>query len=280
MKKSSVTKLVVGAAAFLAVGAAAASAQAKPKPTPTSTTRIPVTKEAPGEVVKVDTVTLYKTDTLRIAGPMHTDTVRTTNTVTRYDTTTIETLPAYLLARGGMYFGLGGGVNFPRAAFRTINQPGASVQAQVGWQPVKSMLGLRGDLNYSIFGEDATFADLGGRPDVITGNADAKLQFPMLGHLFGTIPRFTLYGIGGASFAHYKNVRNNMEPGNPGTTTRNGRTITVETGNKLGWNAGAGVTWHWGATELFVETRLISIVANPNSDAGHHLPFIVGFNWY
>src|SRR5437763_11438216 len=85
MKKSSVTTLVVGAAAFLAVGAAAASAQAKPKAKPaTSTTRIPVTKETPGEVVsKVDTVRVTVTDTVRIAGPMHVDTVTKTNTVTR-----------------------------------------------------------------------------------------------------------------------------------------------------------------------------------------------------
>jgi len=278
MKKSTVTTLVVGAAAFLAVGAAAASAQTKPKPTPASTTRIPVTKEAPGEVVKVDTVTVYKTDTLRIAGPMRTDTVRTTNTVMRYDTTRIETLPGYLVAKGGMYFGLGGGVAFPRAALRTVNEPGFSAQAQLGWQPLHSAFGLRGDLNYSIFGESATYANLGGRPDIITANLDAKLGIPVLQGLFGTIPSFSPYIIGGGTFSHYKNLRAQLEPGVAGGTGP--QNAILVSGSKLGWNAGAGVSWHWGATELFVESRMLSYVVDPNSDAGHHFPIVLGFNWY
>lgn len=282
MKKSSVTTLVVGAAAFLAVGAAAASAQAKPK-TPakpaSSTTRIPVTKETPGEVVsRVDTVTVTRIDTIRVPGPMRVDTVTTTNTVTRYDTTRIETLPAYLISRGGLYFGLGGGIDFPRAAIRTVNQPGATMQAQVGWQPLKSALGLRADAAYTVYGEDAAYADLGGRPDVISLSGDAKLQLPFLSSLFGQIPRFNVYALAGATYSHFKNLRNQMEPGNPGGIGP--RNVTLETGSGFGWNAGGGVSWHWGATELFVESRMKSYTANKNSDAAHQLPFVLGFNWY
>ena len=109
MNTRNATMLVVGAAAFLAVGAAAASGQDTTKTRRTtqkpaaSETRIPVTKEAPGEVVppRVDTVTMYRTDTLTVAGPMRVDTLRTT--ITRYDTTRIETLPGYLVERGGMH---------------------------------------------------------------------------------------------------------------------------------------------------------------------------------
>jgi Rieske Fe-S protein len=97
MNTRNATMLVVGAAAFLAVGAAAASGQdttkTRTRRTTTTTkkaapaaseTRIPVTKEAPGEVVppRVDTVTVYRTDTLTVAGPMRVDTLRTTVTPT------------------------------------------------------------------------------------------------------------------------------------------------------------------------------------------------------
>src|SRR5690348_9082566 len=68
---------VVGATMILAFGAAAALAQAKPK----STKRIPITKEAAGEVVR-DTV--IRTDTLMVTNTVYrTDTLY--RTVTRVD---------------------------------------------------------------------------------------------------------------------------------------------------------------------------------------------------
>jgi hypothetical protein len=62
MRPRIATLLVLGAA--LSLVAASANAQVR------SERRIPVTKEAKGEVVppRVDTVTVYRTDTLRIAG--------------------------------------------------------------------------------------------------------------------------------------------------------------------------------------------------------------------
>lgn len=289
MRKSQVRTLVVGAAALLAVGAAAASAQdttrARPRTQPRSTTRIPVTKEQPGEVVtpRVDTLTVYRTDTLRIAGPMRVDTVSTT--VTRYDTTRIETMPGYLAAKGGLYFGLGGGIMTPRASFRNVNASGLTAQAQLGWQPVHSLLGLRGDVNYGSNGEEQIYASLGGRPDIITVNGDVKLQLPFIANWLSTnrIPVFSVYAIGGGTYAHYKNLRNELESGNTAggvATAPTGQSITVENGSKFGWNAGGGMSWHWGTTELFVESRILSFTANSASDAGHQVPFIVGFNWY
>ena len=83
MFNRNVLMFVAGAAIF-ALDAPAAAAQARP----TSTRRIPVTKESPGEVtVRVDTLTVFKTDTLQMPG--RTDTVVKTNTVTRVDTVTV-----------------------------------------------------------------------------------------------------------------------------------------------------------------------------------------------
>ena len=89
--------LLVAGAAIFALEASAASAQDTTRTRQDTTThtrrarstrRIPIAKEAHGEVVtptaRVDTVTLYKTDTLRLQGRV--DTVTTTNTVTKVDT--------------------------------------------------------------------------------------------------------------------------------------------------------------------------------------------------
>src|SRR5690349_14413532 len=107
MFNRSVFKLAAGAA-ILALNAAAVSAQSKP----TSTRRIPITKESQGEVApRVDTVTVYKTDTLRLEGRV--DTLRLTGaTVTVHDTV-IQSVPLMVRHYGGLYFGLGGGVGLP-----------------------------------------------------------------------------------------------------------------------------------------------------------------------
>lgn len=304
MNTRNATMLVVGAVAFLAIGAATASGQDTTRTsrdstarrstttrrrttrratttnnTTTSETRIPVTKEAPGEVVppRVDTVTVYHTDTVSVNVPGPERTV--TQTVTRYDTTRIETLPAYLIQRGGMYFGLGGGMSLPYGSLRNVNEPGWNAQAQVGWQPLHSWLGIRGDANYTMYSENDQYANLGGRPDVLTGNLDLKVGIPLFQRLFGIIPSFSLYGIGGGSYIHSNGLRSQLEAGVPGGTGPQNAIATGPT-NKFGWNAGGGVSWHWGATELFVESRVIGFSPFANTDGAKHIPITLGFNWY
>src|SRR5215212_7938050 len=90
--------LVAGAAIF-ALDASAAAAQVKP---PVSTKRIPIAKEPPAQVaptVRVDSVTVYRTDTLRLPGRV--DTVRTTNTVTQTRVDTVQ-MPIVLQRVGGL----------------------------------------------------------------------------------------------------------------------------------------------------------------------------------
>src|SRR6266550_630818 len=89
---------VLGAALTLAATAAAQGTTPTrtdtTKKKTTSSTRIHVGKESPGEVVapRVDTVTVYKTDTVTVNGITRIDTL--TNTITRYDTVRVEMLPA------------------------------------------------------------------------------------------------------------------------------------------------------------------------------------------
>src|SRR3954470_1096342 len=145
-------KYLAGAAAMLVIGASAAMAQA-----PTSTKRIPISKEAPGEVAlpaKVDTITVYKTDTLRLNTV---DTVTVTGaTVVRVDTVTMAPPMRPIRLPYGLYIGLGGGVSGPNGALFNPNSAGPAAQAQLGWQ--SNWLGLRGDVNYTKPGEDGRFS--------------------------------------------------------------------------------------------------------------------------
>jgi len=121
-------------AAALTLGlAATAAAQAKPTKT------VPITKEAPGEVVRVDTVrihdtvttTVYRRDTLTVTGP----------TITRYDTVNVVTIPGYLDVGNGLYFGLGGGAYYPSAGLGGGQIPGYAAQVNAGWDAQGSPIG-------------------------------------------------------------------------------------------------------------------------------------------
>ena len=117
--------LLFAGAAMFALDATAASAQDTTTTRRTrSERRIPVSKESSGEVaptptVRVDTVTVYKTDTLQLAPRV--DTV--TNTVTRTDTV-VQNVPMIPRQIGGLYFGLAGGVNITAGGLRTVNSVG------------------------------------------------------------------------------------------------------------------------------------------------------------
>lgn len=275
--------LLVAGAAIFALEASAASAQdsTMTRRRATSTKRIPIAKEAHGEVVaataRVDTVTVYKTDTLRLQGRV--DTVTTTNTVTRVDTVvqTVNLTPRMI---GGMYFGLAGGGALPYGSIRTVNNPGALGQLQIGWQGLHSPIGIRGDVNYTQYSENDRFANLGAKPDLWNANLDLKLQIPLGTGVFGSAAHFTPYLIGGGSYLHYRNLRmrpeNNLNigliPGNNGDWQ-----------NSWGWNAGGGLSWHFGSKEVFIEARGIHFNSDVNSSqfgSAWHVPVAFGFNFF
>jgi hypothetical protein len=270
------SKTLFGAAAMVALGASLATAQGGP----TSTRRIPISKEAGGEVTKTDTVTLYKTDTLRLTNTVtRVDTVTTTqtNTVTRYDTVTMA--PALRLPNG-LYFGIGAGVMAPNGSIYNTNSAGPSFQAQVGWQGAKQILGLRADVNYAQPGEDSRYSGTQANPDIVNFSADAKLQLPFFNHLFGATHRFALYGIGGYTHTMYKNLPIRVLSG--GTTPAGGVPFMAGTNDwthKNGWNAGGGASLMWGRTELFIESRVLTF-NDANINEARQMPFMLGINFY
>lgn len=277
-------KSLFGATAMLALGASLVFAQDTTRTKkPTSTRRIPISKEAPGEVSRrVDTVTVYRTDTLRVnvAGPVVHDTV--TNTVTRVDTVQLAPRPVPVRLPNGFYFGLSAGVSAPNGAIFTPNSAGPSAQAQLGWQGAKQLLGIRGDVNWAKPGEDSRFAGLQADPDILNFSADAKLQLPFLTHTFGRTHRFSLYGIGGYTHTMFKNLPMRVDA-TAGCTLGSGQAcFTAGTGkwtHENGWNAGGGASLMWGRTELFIESRVLAFTPD-NAPQSRQIPFMFGMNWY
>jgi hypothetical protein len=293
-------KTLFGATAMLVVGAALVSAQDTSKAKPRSERRIPISKEAPGEVVRTDTVMIYRTDTLQLTTRV-VDTVRMTRT--RVDTV-IPRLPKYTYPRG-FYGGLAGGFSTPSGALYTPNSTGGTAQLQLGWQNAKQALGGRFDVNGAWPGRDSRFSAFQGQATLWNFSLDAKLQWPFnfggqkytvkddpcepaKSYTRGPFHRFAIYGIGGFTYTTYHNLplRVNSPNGFDSITVINGNTVTVVNPNNVnltnlnnvaffvpgednwhsrgGWNAGGGVSMLWGHSELFVEARVIGFRPHNN----------------
>ena len=276
--------VLAAGAALLALDASALLAQDTSHARPRSTKRITVKKEAAGEVAptpvpaRVDTVTVFKTDTLHMQGRV--DTVTVTNTVTRTDTV-MQTITKPIPAVGGLYFGLGGGTSLPYGGLRNVNSNAATGQFQVGWQPIASVLGVRGDVQYSRYSKAEPFSALGDRPSVWNGNLDLKLNIPGVEDMFGHATRFTPYLIGGGSYIRYQNLR--MQTDNGIVTSDISTNFDDNWHNNWGWNAGGGLGWHFGNKELFIESRLIQFnrgTAFNGVDymAARQVPIVFGMN--
>ena len=267
------SRTIFGAAALLSLGASWAVAQDTTRTR--SQRRIPISKEAPGEVVRVDTVMVYRTDTLHLT-TLRVDTLRQTHTEYRVDTVT--KYPPPMRIRGGLYFGLAGGISAPTGALFTPNSAGPSFQGQLGWQGAKQVLGARFDVNYAQPGEDSRFSGLQADPDIWNYNFDLKLQAPWFSRMMGGFGRFALYGIGGFSIVQFKNlpmrVDNPADPNVPLFIQGSG-----DWSSHGGWNAGGGASLTWSRTELFVESRVIGF-NRASAPIARQIPTTFGINVY
>jgi hypothetical protein len=281
--------LLVAGAAFFTLDASIATAQARK---PTSSKRIPITKESPGEVTppRVDTVTVYRTDTLRT--PPQVDTVRLTNTVTRVDTVVqqVTMIPRKI---GGLYLGLGAGPALPFGAIRTVNQPGAMGQINLGWQGINNPLGIRADVGFTQYAHSAQYASLGDRPKVWNGNLDLRLNLPFFNHTLGSGVLFSPYLIGGGSYLRYSDLRMQLDTdggavGGVGPqhaviagSEDNAFTSNSDYHDSWGWNAGGGLAFHAGKKEMFVEARAVSFRRSTNLfERSWHVPITFGVNFF
>jgi len=268
-----------GIAAALTLGMlSTAAAQAGTKTRPAQPTKtVPVTKEAPGEVVTVhdtvtivrrDTVTLYRRDTLTVTGP----------TVTRWDTVSVVSMPGWMDRGNGLYFGLGAGSYYPSGGIGGGQIPGYAFQMNAGLDPVGSPLGVRLTAGLARPDEEQIYATGRGRPEVVNLTGDLKLRLPIFKGT--TFPMFSLYGVGGGAMVMFKDLYITQTPS--ATTTKT--PVLYKNDNKwhsnFGWNAGGGAALQIGhKRELFLELRAINF-APSGFENPHQVPVILGINWY
>jgi len=275
--------LLVAGAAIFTLDASVASAQAR------SQKQIPITKEAPGEVARVDTVTVYHTDTLRTEARVDTIHVTQTNTVTVHDTV-MQSVPMVAKHIGGVYLGLGAGPNLPFGAIRTVNEPGAMGQVNLGWQSLNMPLGVRLDGSFTQFSDNADYALLGPRPKMWTGNADLRLNLPVFNHFLGSSVLMTPYVLGGGSYLYYDNLRMKLDDcvncgyGGQHAVIAGTNSTTSFTNSDYhdswGWNAGGGLAFHAGKKEMFVEARAIHFDRGDLYGTSWSVPITFGVNFF
>jgi len=271
--------IAVAGAAIFALDASAATAQDTTTRRPTSSQRIRIGKESGGEVMtRVDTVYSYRTDTLRLPG--RTDTVVTTNTITRVDTVQIP-MPAFLKQIGGLYFGLGAGSVIPAANFNDSDKPGWSVNGVLGIDPVGSPLGIRLTGAYSDFNKHSYAEPFLESAKMINVGADLKLRALTVSPFN---KRVHFYGIGGVTYNRFKNV---IEKGRDGTTSvgevviPNGQftsAINDTWHDGFGFNVGGGGEIGWGRTNLFVESRFSRFSGEQTKISS--IPLVIGLSWF
>lgn len=257
---------------MLATAAAQGTKTAPKKPVAKPTTVVPVTKDSPGEVVRVDTQRVYIHDTVTGPTVYRRDTITVTGaTITRYDTTTVVTIPGWLDSGHGLYFGLGAGSYYPSGGLGGGQIPGYAFQMNLGVDPAGSPLGLRLTTGLARPDEEQVTSTLGGRPSVINTTADLKLRVPFFSST--RFPNFGLYAVGGGALVMYKDLVMEDENKVPQLADHKWH-------DSFGWNAGGGATLSLGhKRELFLEARAINFMKS-GFENGHQLPLILGINWY
>ena len=258
------------AAALTLVAVSAAAAQVRP----TTTSTVSKGEVAPPKVdtvyqTRVDTLRLYSRDTITVAGP----------TVTRYDTTIVETMPGFLNLGNGLYFGLGAGSYYPSGGLGLGQIPGYAFQANLGIDPAGSPLGVRVTTQLARPDESQPYATNRARPTIWNSTLDLKLRLPFFSST--RLPMLGAYAVAGGAYVRAQDVVYNKDPD---AATPAGPAI-LEKGwhDSWGYNAGGGLTLNMGhKRQLFVEARVINYRAGDAAtyEKAHQLPLILGINWY
>jgi hypothetical protein len=259
MRVRNITTCALGLAAALTLVAKplAAQTQDTTRLRTTSQTRINVSKgEVAAPVVRVDTVYVTRYDTVRV-----------NNTIVRVDTVTV-TPPAPLVipkVKGPMYWGLFAGTTWPYGNIDRIYTNGFHGGGVLGWESQHSPIGFRLDGAMSQIGrENFQGSGLGttqigsGTPLMLHLAADLKVK-PLN---FGG---WALYGIGGVNYNRYKRIALASTSGNQcDFTVRNAcyENANMSWSDKFGFNFGAGLDFHIGSQDMFLESRFIATPSN------------------
>ena len=275
--------LLVAGAAIFALDASAASAQDTTRTRPRSTKRIPIAKEAPGEVGRHRSCRHrhgVQNRHAAAAGPRRHGDVTKTETITRVDTVMQPAIPEVLRQIGGFYIGLAAGSSLPAANFNDSDHPGWRIEVPIGIDPINSPLGVRFNFGYSQYSPHSYAERFVENAAVMNFNGDLKWR---LVKIQPYNKRVQVYGIGGVSYNRFKNIIENVDGrlSVGDVRTANGVFTTPVDGDwhsGWGWQAGGGIELGWGITNLFVESRYSRF--NGEFSKISHVPLVIGLSWY
>jgi opacity protein-like surface antigen len=294
MRVRFITTCALGLAAALTLDASPLAAQSqdttKLRRTTRSTQRIPITKEAPGEVVtiRVDTVFVTRHDTV-------------TNTVLRIDTVTVTPPPPVIIPKPREWnWGLFAGPSIPTGAIDRLLTNGYQIGGLVGWDSPQYPFGFRLDGAVSQLGRERLFFNTGqlidfnndgiinqididdqnfifgfsnDAPVIWTLALDGKLHYPSGG--------WSPYVIGGMQWNSTKRVPLRSDFDNNCDFIVRGDCFQFASDNwrnTWGWNAGLGTDFHIGGQDMFVEGRYMSIQRNGSSS--YYVPVTLGVRFF
>ena len=269
MRVRNITTCALGLAAALTLGSELAAQQTDTSRLRTrSDTRINVSK---GEVVpaRVDTVYVTRYDTIRVD-----------NTIVRVDTVTVMAPTPVIIpdVDGPMFWGMYGGTTWPWGNIDRLYTNGFHFGGVLGWESQNSPVGLRFDGAMSQLNrEQGRVANLVGTGTPLMLHLASDLKVKPLN--FGG---WALYGIGGLNYIRYKRIATVSENGTivtNGVVQQNsdaavcGATLDGKGGcyvpandnswsDKFGYNFGAGLDFHIGSQDMFLEARYMAIRAN------------------
>jgi hypothetical protein len=141
----------------------------------------------------------------------------------------------------GAYLGVGGGASLPLGDAKDDWKTGWAVFVPVGYD-WPAWFGVRVDGSYEHWAGKSEGVFTYGAYKLTGLNADLKARLP----LASGSTAIQLYGLAGGNFDHLTY----------GETTGGSDSM-----NKVGWNAGAGLSFGWGVTSLLVESRYFSVSA-------------------
>lgn len=288
------TSRAIGFAVALSLGAVTtASAQR------TSRSQLPVRKEQPATpttestpsstTTSSSTTTTIGRDTLYV-GRSDTTIVMCNCATTQTASSAGEVLPL-IPARiqrwfgNGLYAGLGSGAMLPQGDMMNSYNPGWGVDVPIGWDPVKSPLGVRVNLGYSKF-NSASPAEIVNDAKEWRGALDLKLRVP-----FGRFLKATsgAYFVGGGSVHHFTNYNESIYRTNNFVNTRfstpaNNAAVIANSNNvsgsqtNLGIQGGVGLSLGVGPAELFAESRYTRVYTPGR--AVNYVPIVAGVTFH
>lgn len=181
-----------------------------------------------------------------------------------------EALARRLRQIGGFYWGLAAGVATPTSGLDVAEKKNLALDLPFGWDPIGSPLGIRFDLGYNMLSAQNEFWNVSEPPraQIMHGSADLKLRLPVVQRY---MKRASVYGVAGGTYFRYKDLYLADNSGN--------RVLPTDSWTgKAGWNAGGGVQFGWGRSNVFVEARYMRF-SNGGVSAGH-VPIVLGLTWF